>query len=91
MTLTIRKATADERRSKFPPIVRGGPRIPVPTYVVVNADTDDVVTVFGLPQGGETRAEAVFWAERAASKNGYDYVPPVGWEDVRGALPRRPS
>lgn len=88
MTLTIRKATADERRAKFPPIVRDGPDIPVPKYVVVNAASDAICTVFGLPQGGDTRAEAIFWAERAASKNDFDYEPPAGWENVQGALPR---
>lgn len=87
--ITIRKSTTQERREKFPPIVRGNRRIPVPKYVVVSCISDNIVSVFGLPQGGATRAEAVFWAERAASKNGLEYVVPEGWENVEGKLPER--
>jgi hypothetical protein len=87
--VTIRQATADERRKKFPPIVRDGPRVRVPKYVVVNPENGNVYTVFGLPQGGDTRAEAFFWAERLVSNNGFDYTPPDGWERVRGALKPR--
>lgn len=87
LSAAIRKATEAERRDKFPPIVAGGPRIRVPKYVVVNPETDSVWTVFGLPQGGDTRAEAVFWAERLASKNDLRYEPPPGWENVEGKLP----
>lgn len=86
-TVTIRKATADERREKFPPLVAGGSRCRVPKYVVVNAESNRIYTVFGLPQGGDVRAEAVFWAERLASKNDFRYVSPAGWENVPGALP----
>lgn len=85
--VTIRRATADERHAKFPPIVANGPRVRVPKYLVVNPATDNVYTVFGIPQGGDTRAEAVFWAERLASKNGLDFARPAGWERVEGALP----
>lgn len=85
-TVTIRPATADERRDKFPPIVANGPRIRVPKYVVVNSETGGITTVFGMPNGGDTRAEAVFWAERAASKNDLLYEPPAGWENVVGVL-----
>ena len=84
--LTIRKATEQERREKFPPLVAGRRRIRVPKYVVVGL-RDTIVSVFGLPQGGDTRAEAVFWAERFASKNGYQYLPPSGWESIDGVLP----
>lgn len=88
--LTIRKSTDAERAEKFPPIVRGRKRIRVPKYVVVAAKHADkhmhICSVFGLPQGGNTRAEAVFWAERFASKNGYEYVPPDGWENIEGKL-----
>lgn len=83
---TIRLATAAERRDKFPPIVAGRRRVRVPKYVLVNPATDNIYTVFGLPQGGDTRAEAVFWAERLASKNDLDYIAPDGWENVAGRL-----
>jgi hypothetical protein len=87
-SITIRKSTPQERKDKWPPIVMDGRRIPVPKYVVCMWDDDErVVSVFGLPQGGDTREEAVFWAERCASKNGFDYVPPHGWEDIDGKLP----
>ena len=90
--LTIRKSTDKERKQKFPPIVLGRRRIRAPKYVVVAAHRADehmaICSVFGLPQGGDTRAEAVFWAERLSSKNGYEYVPPEGWETVEGELPR---
>lgn len=86
--ITIRKSTPEERRAKWPAIVHGGPRIRIPTYLVVPLPHDDRVTcVFGIPQGGDTRAEAVFWAERAASNNGFDFIPPAGWENVEGRLP----
>lgn len=88
-TLTIRKSTERERKDKFPPIVPGGKRIKVPKWVVVSLEHGTIVTVFGLPQGGATKAEAVFWAERAASKNGYEYMPPSGWENIEGELPKR--
>lgn len=85
--VTIRKASPEQRRNGFAPLVAGRPRIRAQKYVVVNADGGGVWTVFGLPQGGDTRAEAVFWAERLASKNGFDYLPPPGWENVVGKLP----
>ncbi len=84
---TIRLATAEERREKFPPIVANGPRIRAPKYLVVNPATDRAWTVFGIPQGGDTRAEAVFWAERLASKNDLDFIRPAGWERVEGRPP----
>lgn len=91
--LTIRKATPGERAEKFPPLVRGRRRIRIPKYVAVATEHYDehmfICSVFGIPQGGDTRAEAVFWAERFASKNGYEYIPPTGWEKVVGALPSR--
>lgn len=85
--VTIRKSTVEERRDKYPPIVAGGPRIRVPKYVAVEPTSDRIWTVFGIPQGGDTRAEAVFWATRLSGKNGVDYVPPHGWENVEGVLP----
>lgn len=45
--------------------------------------------VFGLPQGGVDKAEALFWAERAASRNGFQFTRPPGWEDIEAALPER--
>lgn len=58
-----------------------------PRYIVYDPQTGDDWAVFGTIQGGETREEAVFWAERFASKNGVNYAPPEGWDDVVGALP----
>ena len=84
--ITIRRSTNAERAEKFPPLVRGRRRIRVQKYVVVGP-SDYICSVFGLPQGGDTRAEAVFWAERFASKNGYVFLRPEGWEKVEGALP----
>lgn len=86
-SVAVRRSTPEERRAKFPPIAAGGPRIRVPKYVLVNPETDAVWTVFGLPQGGDTRAETVFWAERLASKNDLVFVRPPGWESVVGDLP----
>ncbi len=86
MNVTIRKSTVEERRDKFPPLVPGKRRIRVPKYVVVDPDTDCIWTVFGLPQGGDTRPVAVFWAERIASKNDLIYCPPRGWGSVKGSL-----
>lgn len=86
--VTIRASTAEERRDKFPPIVAGRRRIRAPKYLCVNAEKpENVWSVFGLPQGGDTRAEAVFWAERLADKNDLHYEPPKGWENVIGKLP----
>ena len=57
--LTIRRSTAGERKEKFPPIVRGQRRIRVPKHVVVAVAHQDkhmfICSVFGLPQGGDTR------------------------------------
>jgi len=87
--LTIRKSTTEERRAGFPQIVAGNlKRIRVPKYVVVSLANDNIVSVFGLPQGGDTRAEAVFWAERCASKNGFDLELPDGWDKIEGKLPK---
>lgn len=88
-TLTIRRSTDQERTEKFPPLVRGRKRIKVPKWVVVSLEHNTIVSVFGLPQGGATKAETVFWAKRAASKNGFEYLPPSGWEKIEGELPKR--
>ena len=85
--ITVRRPTEAERAAKFPPIVRGHNRISLQKYVVVGP-SDSICSVFGLPQGGKTRAEAVFWAERFASKNGYSFVRPSGWDEVVGELPK---
>lgn len=88
--LTIRESTEAERKEKWPPLIRGNPPIEIPKYVVTTVENKDkhmfICSVFGLPQGASTRTEAVFWAERFASKNGYDYVPPKGWEKIEGKL-----
>src|SRR5574338_95278 len=88
--LTIRESTERERAERWPPPFGGSMPSDVPKYVVValahEHEHNWICSVFGLPQGGETREEAVFWAERFASKNGYRFVPPEGWEDVVGAL-----
>ena len=55
-------------------------------YVCVNPATGDYRTVFGMVQGGHSKAAAVFWAERLASKNGLAYEPPPGWETIEGKL-----
>lgn len=90
--LTIRKSTAAERAEKCPPLVAGAARIRIPKYVVVAERHLDkhmyICTVFGIPQGGDTRAEALFWGERFASKNDYKFIRPLGWEKVVGALPK---
>jgi hypothetical protein len=89
--LTIRKATAEERDEKFPPLLRGRRRIRIPKYVVVTTEHADkhmhICSVFGLPYGGDTRAEALFWAERFASKNDYQMIRPKGWGKVEAKLP----
>jgi hypothetical protein len=48
-------------------------------------------SVFGREEGGRTREEALFWAERLASKNGLGLVLPEGWDHVRPKLPSSPS
>lgn len=91
--LTIRKSTDKERAEKWPPLFADRRRIRIPKYVVVSVEHQDkhlyICSVFGLPQGGDTRAEAIFWAERFASKNDYRYVAPEGWADIEGVLPKR--
>lgn len=91
--ITIRESTLAERTERFPPLLGAAPprqRIPIPKWVVVTVEYVDrhmhICSTFGLPQGGDTREEAVFWAERFASKNGYRFVRPDGWDDVEGRL-----
>lgn len=74
--VVIREPSAEERK-----------KFERPRYVVCNPESGNDFTVFGLIQGGETREEAVFWAERLASKNGLTFERPDGWDDVVGALP----
>lgn len=89
--ITIRKSTPEERAAKSPPIVAGGPRIPIPKWVLVYEEPTPgmlpFVCTFGMPDGGATRAEAVFWAERQESKNDLRFVRPDGWENIEGRLP----
>jgi len=86
--ITIRKSTPQEQVERVEPIVVGGPRPEVPTYVVVSVETDRLCLVFGLPQGGESRGEALYWAERMVSKNGFDLVLPSGWKNVKAKAPK---
>lgn len=63
-------------------------------YILVRPDTPRTPDcarfyVFGLEQGGRTREEALYWARRFASKQGYSLVLPKGWENVEPALPER--
>jgi hypothetical protein len=89
--LTIRKSTDAERKEKWSPLLRGRLRIPIPKYVVVTVEHQGkhmhICSVFGLPYGGNTRAEALFWAERFASKNDYRLIRPDGWGKVEAKLP----
>ena len=86
--LTVRESTPEERKP-------GGvgnfwltdKPMRAKKYVVVDAETGDYLGAFGLTGGGATRKEAVFWAERWASKNGGHFIRPDGWENVVGALP----
>lgn len=84
-TITVREATAEERKTGFPPIVAGGPRCKVPRYVVCNAEQpEDIILVFGMPEGADSKSEAVYWAERTASKSDLRYEAAPGWEDIVG-------
>lgn len=74
VTVAIRERTAEDLPDR-------------PRYVVCNPTAGQDWTVFGMVQGGDTREEAVFWAERLASKNGLCFERPEGWENVVGALP----
>lgn len=90
--VTLRESTEQERTEGFGPHpLAEGDRRPnrvADRYVLVDADDSERLWfVFGLPQGGNTREEAVFWAERFASKNGAHFLRPEGWEQVVGALP----
>jgi hypothetical protein len=76
VTIAIREASEEDRE-----------KYERPRYVVCNPQSGNDWTVFGHIQGGDTREEAVFWAERLASKNGLHFERPGGWEDVEGALP----
>lgn len=74
--------------SKEPTVaIREGEHEDAPGFQVFNPQSGNLWIVFGLPQGGKTREEAVFWAERLASNNGLIFERPEGWSDVVGALP----
>ncbi len=86
--LTVRESRADEREpGGAGSFWATGAPMQAERYVVVDAETDEYLGGFGLITGGETREEAVFWAERWASKNGGHFLRPEGWESVVGALP----
>lgn len=72
--LSIRERTADDMPDR-------------PRYVVCFPERNGDFALFGQIQGGETREEAVFWAERAASKNDFEFLRPYGWDEVVGSLP----
>ena len=62
----------------------------IPRYVVVDADDPGhYLGGFGMVDGGPSKKIAVFWAERFASKNGYTFIRPKGWEKIEGELPNR--
>jgi hypothetical protein len=89
--ITIRLATPAERApgglGKF---WATGKPMRARRYIVVDADEPAVwVGAFGLADTTNTRAEAVFWAERWASKNDGHFIRPAGFEHVQGALPVR--
>lgn len=85
--VTIRRRRPDEPDVAF---WLGGKPQRVPVWVVVDADDPDrYLGGFGMVDGGRSKAEAVFWAERFASKNGYGFIRPPGFEKVLGKLPDR--
>lgn len=85
--ITVRESTEAEREhAGYFPYNRAP--MTAQRYVVCRyEDPTKLLGVFGMIDGGETREEAVFWAERMASKNGFHFLRPAGWEDVVGALP----
>lgn len=87
--VTIRLSTAAERKS----VGRhfdGGKNMRARKWIVVEVEDPSVLAfTFGMPNDGKTKAEAVFWAERFASKSGLGYIPPKGWEKIKGDLPER--
>lgn len=86
--LTIREATPDERKpGGLGTFWATDKPMRAQKYVVVDVETDDYLGAFGMVDGGSTRSEAVFWAERWASKNDGHFLRPQGWENVEGALP----
>lgn len=87
--LTVRAATLEERRrGGVGSFWATGKPMRAPRYVVVDAnDPTQYLGAFGMVDGGDTRAEAVFWAERWASKNDGHFIRPDGWAKVEGALP----
>lgn len=68
-------------------IVKGEHEGQEDAWIVVNPSTVQQYAVFGLPQGGVTREEALFWAERICSKNDLILDLPPGWDDVVATLP----
>jgi hypothetical protein len=87
--LTIRDSTEAEREHIADFWATGNP-MRAQRYLIVEADNPESwLGAFGLVDGGDTREEAVFWAERWADKNGGHFLRPDGWEDVVGALPEQ--
>lgn len=79
----------ERRRGEQPvPFWGSGKPQPIPRYVVVDADDPDrYLGGFGLVDGGASKGKALFWALRFASKNGYTFILPAGWESVEAIEP----
>ena len=85
--LTVRESLPEERKlGGVGTFWATGKPMRALKYVVVDEE-DRYLGAFGMVDGGKNRAEAVFWAERWASKNGGHFIRPKGWEKVVGKLP----
>ena len=87
--ITVRESTAAER-VECGKIWATGATMRAKDYVICRyTEPTQLLGAFGLVDGADTREEIVFWAERMASKNGFHFIRPEGWEDVVGELPER--
>lgn len=85
--VTIRPATRAERKS-YGTFWATGANLAAKRWLVVDAaDPSILLGAFGMADSADTKEEAVFWAERVASKNGWGYLSPKGWEAIVGDLP----
>ena len=85
--LTVRESTPEEREpGGVGTFWLTGKALAAARYVVVS-DDGEYLGGFGGVDGGDTREEAVFWADRWASKNGGHFIRPDGWAEVVGNLP----
>lgn len=85
--LTARESTPDERMPGGVGFWLTGAPMAASRYVVVDVETGAYLGGFGMADGGDTREEAVYWADRWASKNGGHFLRPEGWEGIVGDLP----